>query len=96
VKPAAKGKSEPIMQWFAGLDREQVQAVIEFVAGSLAEGPMQVWMRVLFDQGTPVPMRRFLKGHSVRTAEQQGWAHISNGTLLLLKIHELEHHQKWR
>jgi hypothetical protein len=30
-------------------------------------------MRVLFDQATPVPIRRYLEGHDVRTAAQQGW-----------------------
>jgi hypothetical protein len=39
-------------------------------------------MRILFDQGTPVPIRKSLKGHTVRTAEQQGWSTLSNGRLL--------------
>jgi len=39
-------------------------------------------MRVLFDQSTPVPIRPFLKGHSVRTAAQQGWDTLRNGDLL--------------
>jgi hypothetical protein len=39
-------------------------------------------MRVLFDQPTPVPIRRFLTGHSVRTAAQQQWAALKNGDLL--------------
>jgi hypothetical protein len=39
-------------------------------------------MRVLFDQSTPVPIRPFLKGHSVRTAAQQGWDKLRNGDLL--------------
>ena len=39
-------------------------------------------MRVLFDQATPVPIRPFLKGHTVRTAAQQGWATLRNGELL--------------
>jgi hypothetical protein len=39
-------------------------------------------MRVLFDQGTPVPLREFLKDHSVRTAWAQGWDTLSNGELL--------------
>lgn len=30
-------------------------------------------MRVLFDQGTPVPIRRHLPRHSVHTAAQEGW-----------------------
>jgi hypothetical protein len=39
-------------------------------------------MRVLFDQGTPVPLRGFLIGHEVVTAFEAGWSEISNGDLL--------------
>ena len=39
-------------------------------------------MRILFDQGTPVAIRRFLTGHIVRTARQEGWATLTNGRLL--------------
>ena len=39
-------------------------------------------MRVLFDQATPVPIRSFLVGHTVRTAAQQQWATLKNGDLL--------------
>lgn len=39
-------------------------------------------MRVLFDQGTPVPLRRFLKGHEVSTARERGWSTLKNGELL--------------
>lgn len=39
-------------------------------------------MRVLFDQSTPVPLRRFLKRHIVETAAQRGWDRLKNGDLL--------------
>jgi len=39
-------------------------------------------MRILFDQATPVQIRRSLKDHTVITAEQQGWSRMSNGQLL--------------
>ena len=39
-------------------------------------------MRVLFDQGTPVPLRRALSGHTVSTAFEMGWADLDNGELL--------------
>lgn len=39
-------------------------------------------MRILFDQGTPVPIRPFLKGHAVRTAAEQGWDKFRNGDLM--------------
>ena len=39
-------------------------------------------MNILFDQGTPVPLRGALAGHTVETAYQRGWAALSNGALL--------------
>ena len=39
-------------------------------------------MRVLFDQATPVPLRSFLSGHTVRTAAQERWDRLPNGELL--------------
>jgi hypothetical protein len=39
-------------------------------------------MRVLFDQGTPAPLRIFLLRHEVVTAFEMGWAELSNGKLL--------------
>ncbi|MGD1071090.1 MAG: DUF433 domain-containing protein [Bryobacteraceae bacterium] len=54
-----------IMEWFDGLDREQVKALIEFAARSLDRAPASRHkMRVLFDQATPVPIRPYLEGHA--------------------------------
>ncbi|NEQ33977.1 MAG: hypothetical protein F6K04_23800 [Leptolyngbya sp. SIO4C5] len=39
-------------------------------------------MKILFDQGTPVPLRRYLTSHTVDTAYERGWAELSNGNLL--------------
>jgi predicted nuclease of predicted toxin-antitoxin system len=39
-------------------------------------------MKVLFDQGTPVPLRDYLQPHSVDTSAEQGWATLQNGELL--------------
>jgi hypothetical protein len=39
-------------------------------------------MRSLFDQGTPVPLKRHLLGHTVSTAFELGWARLTNGDLL--------------
>jgi predicted nuclease of predicted toxin-antitoxin system len=39
-------------------------------------------MKILFDQGTPVPLRKFLKNHSVTTTYEEGWYNLSNGDLL--------------
>lgn len=40
-------------------------------------------MRILFDQGTPVPLRHHLSGHSVATAYEMGWSDLANGDLLV-------------
>ena len=39
-------------------------------------------MLVLFDQGTPVPIRLFLKEHTVQTTAERGWDTLENGELL--------------
>ena len=45
-------------------------------------------MRILFDQGTPVPLRRHLPGHAVDTAFERGWSALHNGELLDVAEHE--------
>ena len=39
-------------------------------------------MRVLFDQGTPAPLRHLLPGHDISTAYELGWSTLKNGDLL--------------
>ena len=39
-------------------------------------------MRILFDQGTPAPLRRELVGHLIKTAYEMGWADLQNGASL--------------
>jgi len=39
-------------------------------------------VRVLFDQGTPAPLRHVLQGHQVSTAYERGWSTLANGELL--------------
>src|SRR5438105_5024575 len=39
-------------------------------------------MRILFDQGTPAPLNRYLAGHTVDTSFERGWASFENGALL--------------
>lgn len=41
-------------------------------------------MKILFVQGTPVPLRRFLPAESVSTVYEQGWSTLQNGQLLAL------------
>jgi hypothetical protein len=39
-------------------------------------------MRILFDQGTPQPLRRGLRGHVIDAVDERGWSSLSNGDLL--------------
>jgi hypothetical protein len=39
-------------------------------------------MKILFDHGTPVPLRRALSGHAVSTAYEMAWTELDNGALL--------------
>jgi hypothetical protein len=39
-------------------------------------------MRILFDHGTPFPLRSFLTGHSVTRTQDMGWDRLNNGELL--------------
>jgi hypothetical protein len=41
-------------------------------------------MRLLFDQGTPVPLRNHLPNHIVETVYEKGWNNTKNGDLLTL------------
>jgi hypothetical protein len=40
-------------------------------------------LRVLFDQGVPLPLREHLRNHEVRTAYELGWSLLRNGELLI-------------
>ena len=39
-------------------------------------------MLILFDHGTPAPLRLFLTGHTVKKAKDLGWDTLINGELL--------------
>lgn len=39
-------------------------------------------MKILFDHGTPAPLRRDLHEHTVDTAAEKGWDSLLNGELL--------------
>jgi len=39
-------------------------------------------VKVLFDQGTPDPLRHQLIGHEVTTAYERGWSALKNGDLI--------------
>jgi predicted nuclease of predicted toxin-antitoxin system len=39
-------------------------------------------MNLLLDACVPRPLRKFLTGHTVRTAQEMGWGQLKNGLLL--------------
>jgi hypothetical protein len=39
-------------------------------------------MRILFDQGTPLPLKERFASHQVETARHRGWSQLLNGELL--------------
>ena len=39
-------------------------------------------MRILFDHGAPKGLAQALPGHTIITAQAQGWDSITNGALL--------------
>jgi hypothetical protein len=39
-------------------------------------------VKILLDACAPRPLRRFLSGHSVSTAQEMGWGGLKNGDLL--------------
>jgi hypothetical protein len=39
-------------------------------------------VKILFDQGTPAPLRDLLPNHDVSTAYELGWSTLKNGELL--------------
>ena len=45
-------------------------------------------MRILFDQGVPVPLRRSLPGHSIVTVFEKNWNTMENGELLFMAERE--------
>jgi hypothetical protein len=40
-------------------------------------------LRILFDQGVPVPLRAHLPSHQIVTAYERGWSQLRNGDLLV-------------
>jgi hypothetical protein len=39
-------------------------------------------LKIVFDQGVPVPLRSRLVGHEIATAYQLGWSALKNGELI--------------
>ena len=47
-------------------------------------------MKILFDQGTPLPLKRNLSKHAVATAFEKGWSKLTNGDLLAKAENEFD------
>lgn len=47
-------------------------------------------MRILFDQGTPAPLRRALSSHEISTVFELGWSTFANGDLLAAAERDFE------
>jgi predicted nuclease of predicted toxin-antitoxin system len=45
-------------------------------------------VKILFDQGVPVPLRKHLANHQVATAYERGWGAIKNGDLIAMAERE--------
>ena len=43
-------------------------------------------MKILFDQGTPAPLRRSLARHEVDTVFEKGWHQLTNGDVLAIAV----------
>jgi hypothetical protein len=39
-------------------------------------------VRILFDHGVPLPLKKKLSGHEISTAHEMGWNEVSNGELI--------------
>ena len=39
-------------------------------------------MLILFDHGTPAPIRSYLPGHTIKRTQDMGWDRLTNGELL--------------
>lgn len=48
----------------------------------MLRAPEEAFLRILFDQGTPAPLRHALKSHVVSTAYELGWSTLKNGDML--------------
>ena len=68
------------MEWFDGVDESDVKAVHR--SSWPGTYGTEYLMRILFDKGTPRPLRRRLFGHDVETSVERGWDTLANGVLM--------------
>src|SRR5713226_2360843 len=47
-------------------------------------------MKILFDQGTPLPLRGALTAHTISTAYEMGWSDLDNGALPKVAAEEFD------
>jgi len=67
------------LEWCPGVTLERVRAVLAHAARSAVAVSQ---LRIFFYPGTPVPLRKYLTGHSVDTAFERGWVRLKSGELL--------------
>ena len=76
---------DEFLEWFPGVERHQNSWPYSIGRTRSRAGSLHgvgSFVRILFDQGTPAPLRDHLTGHSVDTAFERGWSNLRNGTLL--------------
>ena len=67
---------DEFVEWFPGVGRQQVQAVLEHEAKALRKGADP--LKLLFDQGRSTPSRLQLGAHAVDTLAERGWSDKDN------------------
>ena len=77
---------EQFLGWFPGVEEWKVRGC----SSTRSQRPQDSGeiVKILFDQGTPVPLRQHLAGHSVDTASEKGWSDLDNGDLIDLAEQE--------
>ena len=71
---------DQFLEWFPGC--REVPAIGRTRSRAGSPHGVGSFVRILFDQGTPAPLRDHLTGHSVDTAFERSWSNLYNGTLL--------------
>ena len=67
------------MEWFPGVTRHQVEAVLTHQAHHWSTNPN---IRILLDHNVPSPLKNNLPGHDTDTAADRGWQDLNTGELL--------------
>ena len=77
---------DDFVEWFPGCGQEEGSRGARTRSPGVEDGAGV--LRLLFDQGTPAPLRLHLPAHSVDTLADKGWSDKDNGDLLELAERE--------